>query len=126
MLFILLYAMLNIACVGNGKQEQVQSTYVIDQKKKPAVLDSATVMQHTADELIEKIGKPLSDSIFQVRQSDRRRRFLYDYLSCDSNKTIREQTWRIDSVNRLNIWFIKKDNVWNPLIFQFYMFDDDF
>ena len=127
-LIILICTILIIVHIENRKNESVKLANIADHEKKTFILDSTNVMRYTADQLIEKTGIPLSDSIFKVSKSDRRRRFLFDSLTNNpnSNGIIREQTWRIDSINRLNIWFIEKGGFWEPFSFQFFMFDDDF
>jgi hypothetical protein len=95
-------------------------------RNEPVVFDKSTVMKYSADELISRNGKPLNDSLFQIEDADRSRSFLWHYVSRDSKTTIREQTWGIDSINMLNIWYIKRDSAWNPLTFDFYTIYDEF
>jgi hypothetical protein len=91
----------------------------IVRKEKPVIFDNITVMKYTADELIEKNGKPCSDVTFPIGNANPGNDILWSYFSRDSGIKIREQIWKIDSVNYVVIWFTERDRMWRPALFDF-------
>ena len=85
----------------------------------PVVLDSLTIMHFSADSLIKRNGKPVSDSIFLMKRTGRDKRILRQFFSYDSNVEIRELKWNIDSENYLLIWYFKQNDEWKPITFSF-------
>lgn len=133
-IFILLN-LFPVACTNNKKNIKYCQLDTLSKKdatidsmlrNDPVVLDSVTVMLYTADELIERNGNPCRDSLFQIKDADRSRDFLWRYIPRDSAVIVRELRWELDSMRMLDIWYTKNDNIWQPVTYDFYLKGSEF
>ena len=107
----------NIECT-NKRCRNISSRQISHENER-VVFDSTTVMKYAADELISRNGSPISDIIFPINNADPSNKVVWNYVSRDSGIKIREQTWKMDSVNYVVIWFTKRDSIWKPFLFEF-------
>ncbi|MDR3339681.1 MAG: hypothetical protein LBT25_06275 [Candidatus Symbiothrix sp.] len=122
-LTFLFISIFNVSCVSKINNESIENT---DNMYNSLVIDSASIMKYSAEELIKINGIPISDEVFLAHQASHERKLLLMYYLEDSDVEIRELIWETDSINRITIWYSVIDNIWKPFTYSFWNIEMEF
>jgi hypothetical protein len=108
-----------------GKKKNVEKTSIenqnIIQGEEKYILDSIEkVLYWNYREVKQKLGAPVWEDSFSMAVIPEFRIELLNYLPRDSNLIVKELTWNKDSVNYITVWYILKENEWEPITFSEY------
>lgn len=70
------------------------------------------------EQSLVKLGEPLSCDTFSMFDITEFRIELLNFLPQDADLRIRELTFETDSSNNLTIWYIEKEEKWQPVHFM--------
>jgi len=109
--------MFDIACINKRNSNSTLKVGV--NENTPIVFDSTSIMRYSADCLLLKNGKPVSDIKFPAFRAASGKRVIFQFFDSDSNDTIRELKWNINDSTYLLIWYSMRDSMWLPFTFNF-------
>ncbi len=121
---LLVYTALCIGCNSKQKKndtaqtvrsEQPDSTNVITGK---STLQEEDILSWDYEQAIVELGEPVSRDMFSITEVSKFSIELLNFFPRNSDVQIKELTFETDSIMNLTIWYVEKDQKWQPIHFM--------